>query len=791
LLDSLLQEMVLTQEHEKNSQHKLLSEAENWTPGQVEENSMLLLETATSVLTVSDSSPELKLDSLRWIASKLVSYVPVFELEDAILKLFFGSVLDYMEEAIKILEETTADTKVVFLSIIQSLLEYTEMVVRHCGEQQDCGVGEIPSLPRILPQILVKSFLFLRNSERIGSNSEIQTGVNQCFSMSKRLFGLFLEIFEEIKVRTVLQDELDILVKLCEDLVNFHDVLIPLDFKMTCMAWKLYLKLTSKYQAKLFDKLDFSKATEKVSEELNKLYANLRHLLETSTEDNNINKDVTKVAYLLKVVQTAAAQDIGKSKSFIRLLEHVFLELPEPPSWVPDVAKKKLKTDIMSPSIGSTLIKLASKEPFLSYLLSLLPELRKRNVKVALKISLELLMMNLFEHQDVLFDSCLQGISSGGCCLENPAVDGRQVKGKGVVKVDYYSWVLSNLCSFVSTLTAEEFIMIEKILFIQLLSPSSSVLSLMMVSDIFCFIARLSSSDLCLSHVKLITTLVESETLPNINLTVIQVLRKRLENFLSDSDKSKVSTSKIPSKDEVLRKWKLLKSGNYIPSIKFSSIKNVSDLAQHTRLKEFSVSEMGEIVECMMTLQERNTNNEDTLLFLQQVIGVVKAFTLKRFPINQQLLDTLVSMLKNKSGTTIAASYLTSIVKSQNFSAPNDLVTITTPVSSLEVSQLLCGCCSWKENYENDIFELISLRVGKKVCLEKQESCDKIKNQSENLSIGKKRKYSGSIEIESSTKRMEKEINFLLSQDIAALAEFKPRFSSISEKFQLIFQKIS
>ena len=48
----------------------------------------------------------------RLIASKLVSYVPIFELEDAILKPFFGSVLDYLEETIKILEETTADTKV-------------------------------------------------------------------------------------------------------------------------------------------------------------------------------------------------------------------------------------------------------------------------------------------------------------------------------------------------------------------------------------------------------------------------------------------------------------------------------------------------------------------------------------------------------------------------------------------------------------------------------------------------------------------------------------------------------
>jgi len=780
--------MVFTQEqeNERHSDHKLLSEAESWTPGQVEENSMLLLETATSVLTLSDSSPELKLDSLRWIASKLVSYVPIFELEDAILKPFFCSVLDYLEETIKILEETTADTKVVFLSLINSLLEYTEMVVRHCGDQQDCGVGEIPSLPKMVPKILVKSFLFLHDSEKIGSTIDIQTGINQCFSTSKSMLGLFLNIFEEIKVRTVLQDELNILVKLCEDLLEFHDVLIPLDFKLTCMVWKLYFKLTAKYQAKLVDRLDFSKATEKVSEELNKQYTNLRHLLETSAEDNNINKDVTKVAYLLKVVQTAATQGVGKTSSFIKLLELVFMELPDPPAWVPDVAKKKLKTDIMSPSIASTLIKLAAKDPFLSYLLSQLTDLRKRNVRVALKISLELLMMMTSEHQDVLFESCLQCLSFGGCCLENPSVDGRQVKGKGVVKVDYYSWILSNLCSFVSTLTPEEFIMIEKLLFMQLLSSDSSILSMMMVSDIFCFIARLSSSDLCFSHVKLLTTLVQSKAIPNLNLAVIKVLQKRLENFLSDSDK--LSTKKInESKGDVLRKWKLLKSGNYLPSSKLSSIKNVSDLVKDTCMGKFAVDQMGEIVDCMMTIQNRNTNNEDKMLFLEHLIRVLKDFQFKSFQVNQQLFNVLASMLKNKSNVTMAASHLKSIAINQNLQIPQELLQLND--SSL-VNNSICCCCDWRENSGHVIFEAIYSRMDQKNIFGKKESGENIENSSENGANNKKRKYSGSIEIESSTKRIEKEIDFLLSQDGEALTSLKPRLSGISDHLQLLLKKI-
>merc|ERR1719342_1116067 len=196
---------------------------------------------------------------------------------------------------------------------------------------------------------------------------------------------------------------------------------------------------------------------------------------------------------------------------------------------------------------------------------------------------------------------------------------------------------------------------------------------MMMVSDIFCFIARLSSSDLCFSHVKLLTTLVQSKAIPNLNLAVIKVLQKRLENFLSDSDK--LSTKKInESKGDVLRKWKLLKSGNYLPSSKLSSIKNVSDLVKDTCMGKFAVDQMGEIVDCMMTIQNRNTNNEDKMLFLEHLIRVLKDFQFKSFQVNQQLFNVLASMLKNKSNVTMAASHLKSIAINQNLQIPQELL---------------------------------------------------------------------------------------------------------------------
>ena len=66
----------------------------------------------------------------RWIADKLVGFVPVFELEDSILKPFLHSVLEYLEVVIsECLEEDETDNKV---RVITSNLKYIVVTFRFC-----------------------------------------------------------------------------------------------------------------------------------------------------------------------------------------------------------------------------------------------------------------------------------------------------------------------------------------------------------------------------------------------------------------------------------------------------------------------------------------------------------------------------------------------------------------------------------------------------------------------------------------------------------------------------------
>ena len=68
----------------------------------------------------------------------------------------------------------------------------------------------------------------------IATTEQLKAELANCYSLA-----LFLTLVEEIKFRTVLEDELDILTSLCSELVTFHQILIPLDFKLTCMVWRV------------------------------------------------------------------------------------------------------------------------------------------------------------------------------------------------------------------------------------------------------------------------------------------------------------------------------------------------------------------------------------------------------------------------------------------------------------------------------------------------------------------------------------------------------------------------
>merc|ERR1719370_2624508 len=101
------------------------------------------------------------MDCLRWLGEKLVTHIDVFELEELLLKPFLNSVLDYLEEIIKASEETTQQNTLLLTKILINILQQSIKGVNYCAIEPECGIGELPSLPQVVPKILMSSFSFL------------------------------------------------------------------------------------------------------------------------------------------------------------------------------------------------------------------------------------------------------------------------------------------------------------------------------------------------------------------------------------------------------------------------------------------------------------------------------------------------------------------------------------------------------------------------------------------------------------------------------------------------------
>ena len=84
--------------------------------------------------------------------------------------------------------------------MVCSLVEQTENVMRHCM-QLECGVGEVPSLPRVLPKILITTFSYLGKGEIIATMDLLKAQLAICFSKVIMVLTLI-----KIKMRSVLED---------------------------------------------------------------------------------------------------------------------------------------------------------------------------------------------------------------------------------------------------------------------------------------------------------------------------------------------------------------------------------------------------------------------------------------------------------------------------------------------------------------------------------------------------------------------------------------------------------
>ena len=134
-------------------------EACSWSKEEVEERSKELVDIASAILLKNQGvDPEKKLKVLCFTVEKLLPEMSVWELEDGVVCPAFTCVHDFLDQAVKLVGEAQDHEGEALLQLAVTLLGHCITLVEHIGRQEGVGMGEVPSLPELLPPILKASF---------------------------------------------------------------------------------------------------------------------------------------------------------------------------------------------------------------------------------------------------------------------------------------------------------------------------------------------------------------------------------------------------------------------------------------------------------------------------------------------------------------------------------------------------------------------------------------------------------------------------------------------------------
>ena len=102
--------------------------------------------------------PETRLKALGFTIEKLLPELPIWELEDGAARPAFTCVNDLLDQAVKLVGEAQDNEGEALLNLTATLLGHSNTLLKHIGDQEGCGMGEVPSLPELLPLILTAAF---------------------------------------------------------------------------------------------------------------------------------------------------------------------------------------------------------------------------------------------------------------------------------------------------------------------------------------------------------------------------------------------------------------------------------------------------------------------------------------------------------------------------------------------------------------------------------------------------------------------------------------------------------
>ncbi|XP_020369512.1 uncharacterized protein C1orf112 homolog isoform X2 [Rhincodon typus] len=584
------------------SQYSLLEEVCQWNEQMCKRKMGTVLSELISIYQNNESSKE-QLRVLKILTGKFLPHISLFDIEHAFFSQILPKAMTLFDElASKLsqqagtLSSQNTELQAALRNAIQTqiqLLEVLMNIVQHmCTLEEALTLTSMHSLSLAVFHVLKNTFSHCKDSETL-YRSHLHLVADLLQFLFKEAYSLqkgFMELLDRIVLESTGASGDDIAcMVVVHNVLKICSVISKMDHALHANTWKFLIKISVKHRALIETKLPHDELVTGLCEDILYSFSSCMQLAEQihqSTGMGNANTTDCKLFQkTMKLCRFFANTLVHYVKEFVDFLSrschrlhHFYLQMYSkfPPSLYAPVLSDGLYDQIASivpVALDALVSQLLSFRPFVETVLQVNPD-----------ISLELALP-----QCLLLINIIGKLSSESCEIQSLWCSGSQIseekprlplfhvlfhnfhrcyaelslpvqlpgvmsKGQAQKNISLYEYVCTNLCSFITSLPASLFPDLECALLDAVLSPH--MLTALLATDAWCFLARYGSAELCAHHVCLIAQLVKSCSGECYQLSHLSLLLRRMLCLMAANHQAAFMDTFSPKEPSNLVLWR-------------------------------------------------------------------------------------------------------------------------------------------------------------------------------------------------------------------------------------------
>ncbi|KAJ8376130.1 hypothetical protein SKAU_G00067100 [Synaphobranchus kaupii] len=482
------------------------------------------------------------------------------------------------------------------LQAMVQILEALSGCVRHvCSFKESPTLETIRSLPSCILKVLKDTFQHCKESESVysGRMSLVTDLLQALFKEAYSLHKSLLELLDRIALGSAASEqEVSDILAVIHSLLEICSVISNLDIALHANTWKFIIRQSVKYQALLEEQLHHGDIVSSLCDDLLASFHTCLQLAEQmnqSVPQENVQcpefKLFQKTTKMCRFFANTLVHYVKEFRAFLAkscgYFHHVYLQILSklPPSlWSPPISSahsSEMKSVVLV-AMDALIAQLLPFRPFAEVVLAeklpgavSSPELLFPHclllVNITGKLSsqpeevLRLWCEGSRFPEDMPKLSIFQALflSFRACSTERAVpvlVPGVMMNGQAQSTVSLHQHVCVQLSAFVAALPAAHFPQLERSLLEVLLQPDTQ--TALLATDVWCFMARYGTAELCLHHVVLAAHLIKACPGECYQLSHLAMLLRRMTFLMTPQHQAEMAEKFPPRLAENLAVWR-------------------------------------------------------------------------------------------------------------------------------------------------------------------------------------------------------------------------------------------